>query len=66
MRHGLDPLAAFREFAARATGWSQTSAASEPAMDPPPLKPDAGFSDEELARLEKFRGPLSSFGTEKS
>ncbi|MFN0007340.1 MAG: site-2 protease family protein [Planctomycetota bacterium] len=78
-RHGVDPLAAFREFAARATGWSQTQAASEFARaasgDPPPLrrepassgagaagKPDAGFTDEELARLEQFRGPLSSFG----
>jgi Zn-dependent protease len=43
-RHGLDPLAAFREFAARATGWSQTQAASEyargPAADPPPLRQD--------------------------
>jgi len=74
-RHGLDPLAAFREFAARATGWSQTRAQTEfaraPATDPPPLRheatsagsrPDAGFTDEELARLEQFRGPLSSFG----
>ena len=74
-RHGLDPFAAFREFAARATGWSQTSARSEyaraPTGDPPPLRrepgPPAGpgFSDEELARLEQFRGPLSSFGPEK-
>lgn len=84
-RHGLDPLAAFREFAARATGWSQTRSASEfaraPAMDPPPRrdppplrrepasspptaagKSDIGFTEEELARLEQFRGPLSSFG----
>ena len=81
-RHGVDPLAAFREFAARATGWSQTQAQSEFARagtgDPPPLRrepasapaarpaSDAGFTDEEIARLEKFRGPLSSFGPEKS
>lgn len=87
-RHGLDPLAAFREFAAHATGWSQTGAASEfaraSALDPPPVryesttsgprssgttspgKSDAGFTEDELARLEQFRGPLSSFGPEKS
>lgn len=74
-RHGLDPLAAFREFAARATtGWSQTAAATEPArapgMDPPPLRrestgTEAGFTADEIARLEQHRGPLSSFGPEK-
>jgi len=83
MRHGLDPLAAFREFAARATGWSQSAWPSGHApaspVDPPPLRADpkapgpvppvrsdAGFTDEELARLEQFRGPLSSFGSEKT
>lgn len=72
-RHGLDPLAAFRAFAARATGWSQTQAPTEfaraPATSPDPPRaapvgaspPPAGFTPEEIARLEQFRGPLSSF-----
>jgi Zn-dependent protease len=84
-RHGVDPLAAFRAFAAQATGWSQTQARTEPARpargpvagDPPPLRREPGqdpltssshapsgangVTDEEIARLEQFRGPLRSF-----
>jgi Zn-dependent protease len=75
-RHGEDPLAAFREFAARATGWSQTQPASEFArapqpQPPPPLSGDrgedaAGFSEKEVERLERYRGPLRSYRPEES
>jgi len=65
LRHGLDPLAAFRAFAARTSGWSQTQPASEYARGPrqagatPPGT--GGFSQEEIERLEKFHGPLRAF-----
>jgi Zn-dependent protease len=70
-RHGIDPLAAFRAFAARASGWSQSQPATEfarapqPSPAPPPVSgPGAGaggFSAEEIEKLERFRGPLRSF-----
>ena len=67
VRHGLDPLAAFRTFAARASGWSQSQPASEFARaphvqpTPPPVSGTGGFSTEEIEKLERFRGPLRSF-----
>jgi Zn-dependent protease len=75
-RHGLDPLAAFRAFAARATGWNPQQPVSEVARparaqarpgEAPPVAGDArGFSDEDLERLERFRGPLRNFPPEST
>jgi Zn-dependent protease len=67
VRHGIDPLAAFRAFAARAGGWSQSQPATEFARAPqaqptaPPVAGPGGFSPEEIEKLERFRGPLRSF-----
>jgi Zn-dependent protease len=66
LRHGMDPFAAFRDFAARATGWAQNQPASEFARAPqrepapPPVQGAGGFSAEEIGRMERFRGPLRS------
>ncbi len=71
VRHGLDPLAAFRAFAARASGWTQSQPATEfarapqPSTAPPPVSGSGagagGFSADEIEKLERFRGPLRSF-----
>jgi len=71
MRHGLDPLAAFRAFAARTTGWSQAQPASEfaRAERPPPAPPvidPRRLSDEEIEKLERFRGPLRAYPTDET
>lgn len=64
VRHGMDPFAAFRDFAARATGWAQNQPASEFAREPapPPVQGTVhgGFTAEEVERMERFRGPLRS------
>jgi len=70
-RHGLDPLAAFRAFAARATGWTQTPTQTEYARAPagavpPRHAPPGGFSESEIERLEHFRGPLRSFPADEA
>jgi Zn-dependent protease len=59
-RHGIDPFAAFRAFAARATGWAQSQPASDFAPAPPPVHGAGGFTAEEIEKMERFRGPLRS------
>ena len=77
-RHGLDPLSVFRAYAARTMGmgWSQNQPASEfaraarpqarPGEAPPVAAQPRGFTDEELARMERFRGPLRNLPPEST
>jgi len=72
-RHGLDPLAVFRAYAARTMGWNPQQPASEyaraqarPGEAPPVHGDERGFSDEELERLERFRGPLRNYPPEST
>ena len=72
-RHGLDPLAVFRAYAARMKGWNVQQPASEfaraqapPGEAPPVSREPRGFSDEDLERLERFRGPLRNFPPEST
>ncbi len=75
-RHGLDPLAVFRAYAARTMGWNPQQPASEYARPPrpqarpgeaPPVSDEArGFTADELERLEHFRGPLRNFPPEST
>ena len=78
-RHGLDPLAIFRAYAAGMKGWNVQQPASEFARanarphanarpeEPPPVAGEArGFTDEELARMERFRGPLRNLPPEST
>jgi Zn-dependent protease len=72
-RHGLDPLAVFRAYAARMKGWNVQQPASEfaraqaqPGEAPPIAREQRGFTDEELERMERFRGPLRNLPPESS
>ncbi len=72
-RHGLDPLSVFRAYAARMRGWNVQQPASEfaraqaqPGEAPPVSRDQRGFTDEELERMERFRGPLRNFPPEST
>jgi Zn-dependent protease len=72
-RHGLDPLAIFRAYAAGMKGWNVQQPASEfaraqasPGEAPPVSGQAQGFTNEELERLERFRGPLRNYPPEST
>jgi len=66
-RHAApDPRAAFREFARRAAdpGAVPPAYSPGPAAGPAPSAPQGGFSDADIERLERYRGPLRGFDPE--
>jgi Zn-dependent protease len=66
LRHGIGPFATFHAFAQRAAPWDRSRT---PGIDDGDARPQTqdeaqgvrGFSDDEIADLEQFRGPLRSY-----
>lgn len=65
LRHGVAELTGVREFAQRAGDWSSRAGAGGSAEARPEAQDDAqgarGFSQDEIERLEKFRGRLRGY-----
>jgi Zn-dependent protease len=73
MRHGIGPFGAFgafRTFVQSAAPWNPERAAAGEQGDARPQAQDEahgvrGFSDDDVANLEQFRGPLRSYRAEE-
>jgi len=65
MRHGIGPFATFQAFARRTAPWDGSRMNSESDDARPQAQDEAqgmrGFSDDDIADLEEFRGPLRSY-----